>query len=168
MYPHLNTIVTASGRKTTIRTPFASMLYNLLFGGEDKQLDKIVKTYAEGISTLLRGEEFDCLVMIPPLPTRPDYVYAIRLVTEISRISGIFSVQHAIKHFPIETPRIRFAFTSDAVSGIFVHTRTLVITDFYRSGRTLHSFCKFLRDQGQAECIRVLSGTVVNFENANQ
>ena len=38
----------------------------------------------------------------------------------------------------------------------------LVIDDIYRSGKSLHAFCKLLKEEGKAASVSVLVGTILH------
>jgi predicted amidophosphoribosyltransferase len=162
MFRHLVHVKAPSGGQVSRRSVFAEILYRYRFVGEMSLLERIAKVYATGIEVLFTGETFDCIIMPPAPLDRPEYTTGVRLVSEISLITGLLSMQHAVIRALTAGPdntRPAFKFASDSTEGLLVGKRVLVITDFVLSGRTLESFCAFLKSSTGATGITVLAGT---------
>lgn len=166
---HVRPATTVSGQPTTRRSDLGDRLYRFRHQGERALLDGLVNRFAKAIETLFGAGTGlpDLLVAVPVSPRRPDYPRVVEFVTSLSRQTGIALAQHAVTSMeanePEENRRTRtFAFASTVTEGAFRGKSVLVIDDLYRSGRSLHAFCRFLNDQGGATDIRILVGTIAN------
>jgi hypothetical protein len=166
MFPHLQVTVSPDGYRRRTRTPFAEKLFQTLFNDDIRHMREITGMYIRGIITLFPHNNFDCLLMVPPPVSRRDYAPAVRLINEISMKSGILSLQYAIRQVPVrpDEKRGEFTFVSETVSGIYAGKHALVITDFYRSGRSLNALATFLAEKGKTASISILAGTMVQKE----
>jgi predicted amidophosphoribosyltransferase len=108
--------------------------------------------------------------MVPPPMARLDYARVVKLVSGLSRKTGIPSAQFAVKSVlpggevdrsAPRRPDRTFVFSSPETGGVFTGKVVLVIDDIYRSGRSLHAFCDFLTMEGKVKTIEVLVGTIV-------
>jgi len=163
LFQHIDRAVTASGAETTRRSAFADLLYRYRFGGESSLLSPVARAFAAGAGSLFPGEPFDGVLMPPPPVDRPDYAGAIRLVTEISRLTGLPTLQHAAIRLDDGADRRapRFGLAAAAVAPLLKGRHVLVITDMVRSGATLGAFCGFLRQTAGVSDLQVLAGTAM-------
>jgi predicted amidophosphoribosyltransferase len=168
--PHLFRVQTPSGATTTRRTELAEMLYAYRYQEEHRLLKPIAERFVRGIDSLFQKElpAFDSLVMVPPPAARSDYPAVIELVSELSRLTGIVSAQFAVKRIssePLdsasgERTATAYGFSSNQATACFAGKNILAIDDIYRSGRSLHAFCRFLKVEGKAVKVAALVGTV--------
>ncbi len=164
---HIVEAATKSGLRTTHRSHLGEKLYRFRHQGERFLLTGIVDEFAVAIDRLFAGGagRSGLLVAVPVAATRRDYPRVVEFVTALSRQTGIAAAQHAV--MALEKPNARkgagkrtFAFASKVTASTFLGTLVLVVDDLYRSGRSLHAFCRFLKEQGGARDIRVLVGTM--------
>jgi predicted amidophosphoribosyltransferase len=164
--PHLTRVRTPSGSVSTVRTELAEMMYRFRYQGERSLLETIAGRYAGAINELVPvGKKvFDSLIMVPPQVSRPDYPAVIAFVSELSRITGIVSTQFAVKCDSVGRDQTAKAydFSSRQALNAFTGKSVLAIDDIYRSGRSLHAFCRLLKEEGKAASVSVLVGTVLH------
>lgn len=169
--PHTVMSQTPAGVSITRRSELGEMLYRYRYRGEGELLGKITDRFLRETDAFIRdGAPLDLIVMVPPPVSRPDYAPVVKLASMLSQRTGIPSAQYAVKSVIPEInsdqsnprwPERVFAFSSPETARVFTGRRVLVIDDIYRSGRSLHSFCGFLKKEGRAERIEVLVGTIV-------
>jgi competence protein ComFC len=165
--PHLDKLTSRSGASITHRSALAETMYRYRYQGDGFLLPKLADCYASSAQTLFPGRNFSGLVMVPPPITRTDYSPVVTLVTEISRLTGIPSLQFAVrdnqdfgKGAPERSDRV-FDFSSPGAGAVFAGKQVLVIDDIYRSGRSLNAFCSLIKTEGRAAEVMALVGTVV-------
>jgi competence protein ComFC len=166
---HLDKLTARSGADMTRRSVLAETMYRYRYQGDGSLLQTIASCFASAIRTLFadRLTTFDGLVMVPPPLDRADYSPVITLITEISRLTGIPSLQFAVRdvqesaHEPSERSDRVFAFSSPVASGAYTGKRILVVDDVYRSGRSLNAFCSLIKNEGEATEVMALVGTMV-------
>ena len=161
--PHLALVQTPSGASTTMRTEFAEEMYRFRYQGERTLLRPLAERFARAVDTLFsaRSAGFGCIAMVPAPLSRPDYPAVIELVSELSRMTGIVSAQHAVKKNLAHDDAPPYAFSSEQTKYCFAEKNVLVLDDIYRSGRSLHAFCRFIKENGNAATVSALVGTIV-------
>ena len=166
LYPHLCISVSPDGYRRRIRSPFAEKLFQTLFNGDTGNMEEIAEIFSRGIITLFGNTPFDCLLIVPPPTSRRNYAPAIRLMNSISSKSGILSLQYAIRQIQnrSRSDQAEFCFTSETVNDVYTGKNIIVITDFFRSGRTLRALTTFLAENGKAASVFVLAGTIIRKE----
>jgi hypothetical protein len=157
---HLQEIVLRSGSTSNKRTPFAEKLYRYLFHNERLFQSLCVQMYVQAIHEFFGSQSFDGLLMIPSPIDRIDYRQNVILNITIAKETRLPSMHHYVKQLSLPQ-QPRFEFASPAVRWGFADKNVLVLTDFFRSGTTVHEFCRFLRLEGKANELFVLAGTIL-------
>ncbi|MBN2189027.1 MAG: hypothetical protein JW699_06205 [Chitinispirillaceae bacterium] len=168
--PHLDTLPSRSGMSITRRSALAETMYRYRYQNDGLLLHPIAARFASTVRTLFPAAPpmgFDGLVMVPPPLDRADYGPVVALVTEISRLTGIPTLQFAVRdvqasgHEPSGRSDRAFGFSSSVAAMVFAGKRVLVIDDIFRSGRSLNRFCSLIRNEGGASQVMAIVGTVV-------
>jgi predicted amidophosphoribosyltransferase len=167
--PHLDKQPTRSGGSMTRRRALAEAMYRYRYQGEASLLPPIASCFALAVRTLFPQTlaDLDGLVMVPPPLNRTDYAPVVALVSEISRLTGIPSLQFAVRDVQNSGDRQTghsgrsFAFSSPDTAAAFSGKQVLVIDDIYRSGRSLNRFCLLIKNEGGAAGVTAIVGTVV-------
>jgi predicted amidophosphoribosyltransferase len=163
---------TRSKQPTTRRSELGDRLYRFRHQGENGLLDGLVQEFSAGIEAFFDkgAARFNLLVAVPAPVGRYDYESVVAFVTALSGKTGIASAQFAVaasgEHEKGEcdekTISARtFWFSSPQVKNIFRDKSVLVVDDLYRSGRSLHLFCRFLKNKGCAASVGVIVGTLM-------
>jgi predicted amidophosphoribosyltransferase len=166
LFPHLQVVTTASGEKTSRRSDFGQLLYDFLFGGNASLLSRAAEPFVAAVESVHAATALDALLMVPPRIERRDYRNVVLLTSEISRRTGIPLLQHCVRRVRSdgeEGADPSFCFASPAAARSFEGKRLLVLSDFYRTGRSLHAFCRLLREAGGAKEVTVVVGTMVGW-----
>jgi predicted amidophosphoribosyltransferase len=167
--PHTVIRETAAGALITKRSELGELLHRYRYQGEGALCEQAADWFERAIAALFPGKPFDLILMTPVPVTRPDYARVVELATGLSRRTGVPSGQFAVTctvagppkaAAPRREPERKFAFSSPTAAGIFAGKRVLVVDDIYRSGRSLHAFCGFLKNAALAGSVTVLVGTM--------
>jgi predicted amidophosphoribosyltransferase len=167
LYPHLEKQTTPSGAGITRRCAFAETIYRYRYQGDASLLHEIASTFTDALRNLPAQATFHGLVMIPPPLKRNDANPVAALVTEVSRLTKIPSLQFAVRdtqdigNEPRHPADRAFAFSTPDAQTLFRGKRILVIDDIYRSGRSLNRLCALLKNEGGAAGVTVIVGTLV-------
>jgi competence protein ComFC len=165
---HFKAQTTRSGARFTRRTALAETMYRYRYQNDDSLLHTIAECFASAIRVLFADQRpFDGMLMVPPPVNRSDYNPVVILITEISRLTGIPSLQFAVRDVQETSDRQTgrsgrsFAFSSPDVTAVFAGKRILVIDDIFRSGRSLNRVCSLIKKGGGATAVTVMVGTVM-------
>lgn len=165
--PHVEAQIARSGAPMTRRTTLAEAMYRYRYQGDTALLPPLARLFSDACAALYPDVRFDGMLVVPPPISRNDYAPVIALITEISRITRVPSLQCAVRDTPGNgsaenaTATRTFALSSPDAVAMFAKKRALVIDDLYRSGRSLNRFCALLMKEGTAAEVRVLVGTVM-------
>jgi len=166
--PHVEAQTARSGAHFTRRTALAETMYRYRYQSDESLLRPIAKCFSSAIRGLFADQgPFDGMLMVPPPINRSDYNPVVALVTEISRLTGIVSLQFAMRDIQKSGDQETgstgrsFAFSSPDVTAVFAGKRIIVIDDIYRSGRSLNRFCSLIRQEGRAAEVNAMVGTIM-------
>jgi competence protein ComFC len=173
--PHVEVLTAQSGAHFSRRTTLAETMYRYRYQRNDSLLLPIAECFASAIRILFTDQQrFNGLIMVPPPLNRSDYNPVVTLITEISRISGIPSLQFAVRDVQDTSNRQTgssgrsFVFTTTDTAAVFTGKRILVIDDIYRSGTSLDRFCSLIRQNGRAREVNALVGTIMGKSKSSE
>jgi len=168
----ISSVLLPDGRFNTDRTKLGEALFRLKYGPDIRQVEPIADT----VSNFLLSNDnqwwfkwLSAIIPVPPSNKNRTFQPVLELAKAISIKSGIMCHEdylgkvketEQLKNLDdIETRYLQLKGAFAVKDNRFFNKTVLVFDDLYRSGETLESICKTIREKGNASFIYVLTVT---------